>query len=211
MSFACPSCGTDYSRKLAQLDTLPAKVRCHRCATVWQPTPPHVEAADPPPQPAAPSRRAAVATPAVATPAATKATRPPGRALAWGLWAVALLLLAGGIGAFGHAYRDRIPFLAEPLPVLAEVQPAWTEIDGTLRLTVAARAINEGGRDTAIDRVRVKFLSAQGAWIGETTVDVGRTPIASGGDAELAFTVERVPDGTMSLEFVLLAPTAPVR
>ncbi len=214
VSFACPSCGTDYARKLARLDTLPAKVRCHRCGTVWQPVPPHAEAPEPTPvrtpapRPEPEVRRERQPRPAPPKPPRS-APSDARKLLVGGLWAVALLLLVGGMASFGYAYRDHIPLLAGSAPVLAEVHPAWTEVDGGLRLAVSARAVNEGRRDVAVDRVRVKFLSRQGAWIGEVMVRVGRVPIPAGGDVGLDFAVDEVPDGTASLEFVLLPSADP--
>lgn len=203
MSYACPSCGTDYARKLAQLETLPAKVRCHRCGTVWQPTSPSPEPrrrveALPEPEPAA---APASVPPPPAPPPAPAARRSR---LGPALWALALLLLAGGLGGVGYAYRDVLPWFAGPAPVLTEVQPAWTEVNGQLRLLVDATIANEGKRPAVIEAVRVKFLSAQRAWIGEAMVAVPPIAVAAGEAAPIDFTVDRVPDGAAALEFVLV-------
>jgi predicted Zn finger-like uncharacterized protein len=218
VSFACPSCGTDYARKLARLDTLPAKVRCHRCGTVWHPVPPGQEAEPAPPAEVAPAARPDAAPPDFAAELArakakvqANAALPmtsvlPGRRRAWlapALWTLALLLLIGAGGAFGYAYRDALPFLAAPKPVLADVVPAWTEVNGRLRLEVAAAVVNDGNRPATIDRVRVKFLSAQRAWIGERMVALPGIEVPAGSRTAIAFTVDQVPDGTASLEFVL--------
>jgi predicted Zn finger-like uncharacterized protein len=217
VSFACPSCGTDYARKLARLDTLPAKVRCHRCGTVWHPAPPGRDTgpaataalpdaalgdAGPPDFSAELARAKAKARANAASPN----TPVTGRRRAWlapALWALALLLLVGAAGAFGYAYRDALPFLEAPKPVLADVVPAWTEVNGRLRLDVEAVLVNDGNRPATIDRVRVKFLSAQRAWIGERMVALPGVEVAAGSRTAIAFSVDQVPDGTASLEFVL--------
>jgi predicted Zn finger-like uncharacterized protein len=201
VSFACPSCGTDYSRKLARLQALPPRVRCHRCGTVWDPGAPvatAVPAADPP-----------VAPKPQEAPATGDEVPPPARVkrrlrLAPVLWTLAALLVIGAAGGFGYAFRDRLPFMAEPLPVLADVQPVWTEVDGRMHLDVTARVLNPAGAPTTVDRVRVKFISPRGAWVGEVMVSLPPTAVAGSGEAPVRFTVERVPDGTASLEFVVV-------
>ncbi|MEO1089970.1 MAG: MJ0042-type zinc finger domain-containing protein [Pseudomonadota bacterium] len=217
MTYACPSCGTDYSRKLQSLAELPPKVRCHRCGTVW---PPAVEAA--PGDQVLPSEAAADVDPALDAAVAAIDQEPPtgepavpvaaprvrerrllhrlARPLA--IAAVALVIAAGG--GFAYAYREHLPTFGETSPTLHDVVPSWATADGARHLAVAAAVANPARVPATIDRVRVKFLSARGAWIGEVIVEVPETVVAPGASAPLSLSLDELPDGTVSLELSIV-------
>jgi predicted Zn finger-like uncharacterized protein len=222
---ACPECGTGYRLEPATLERQRLRLRCRRCHRVWDPRHPFGE-------PAAPSEREAAlaeavaraleahdgedardapevdaATPPVAS--ATGAPRPPRRRLRTMLYALAGLMLLASGGGMAWAYRDALPFLGAPLPALTDVQPAWRDGDDGRRLVVSAQVENPGDDATEIRRVRVRFLSAEGAWIDETVVEVPALTVPAGGSSRLEMAVDRLPEGTASLELSLL-PVAPV-
>lgn len=151
----------------------------------------------------------AVGVPAAA-PSPTAAPRPPRRRLAAMLFAVAgLLVLAAGTG-FAWAYRDTLPFVAAaPSPALTEVEPAWRGDAEARRLVLSARVENPGDGAVEIRRVRVTFLNAQGAWIGETMVEIPALTVPAGGRSTLEMAVDRLPEGTASLELSVV-PDVPV-
>lgn len=205
MSFACPTCGTDYAKKLARLERLPPRVRCHRCGTVWNPAAPDAGAE-------ATAETTTLAVPRAAPHSAVAAAKPArltGRLrLVSVLWTLTLVLVLAGAGGFGYAFRDHLPFVPRALPVLADVQPVWTEVDGRLRLDVEARIVNPATVVATVAGIRVKFLNGNGAWIGEVAVRVPQVDVPAAGDAAIAFQVERVPDGTASLEFAVVPAAA---
>ena len=223
MHVACPQCGTGYQLSPATLERDPLRLRCRRCRHVWEP--PRPPAAD---EPVA----AADATPAVDEPPATPPTeagsgggvpartepeapavaatpRRPRRGLAVGLYALAAVLVVAGAGGFAWAYRDALSFAAAPRPHLVDVEPAWRTRDGGRRLVIAAGVENPGPVAAEIRRVHVKFLSAQGAWIDQTVVEVPPLRVPAGASGRLEMAVDRLPEGTASLELSVL-PDAPV-
>jgi predicted Zn finger-like uncharacterized protein len=207
---ACPQCGTGYQLEPATLERPRLRLRCRRCRHLWDPRQPFVE--DESPADAAPATLVdeADAAPETASgPAATAAPGAPRRRLAAMLYALAgLSVLASGAG-FGWAYRDVSPFTAPPLPTLTEVEPAWTRAETGRRLVVSARVENPGDAATAIRRVRIKFLSAEGAWIDEIVVEVPALTVPAGGTGEIEMAVDRLPEGTASLELSVV-PAAPL-
>jgi hypothetical protein len=68
---------------------------------------------------------------------------------------------------------------------------------------------NPGDAATAIRRVRIKFLSAEGAWIDEIVVEVPALTVPAGGTGEIEMAVDRLPEGTASLELSVV-PAAPL-
>ncbi len=228
MHVACPQCGTGYQLEPATLERARLRLRCRRCRHVWDPRHPFGAAAPASGDGVMAGEEAALAdavahaldddaadAAADAGPAApselaaTAAPRPPRRRLAAMLYALAgLLVLASGAG-LGWAYRDALPFLAAPLPALTDVQPAWRSDAQGRRLMVSAQVENPGDAATEIRRVRVKFLSAQGAWIDETVVEVPALTVPAGGSSQLEMAVDRLPEGTASLELSVV-PDAPV-
>lgn len=200
MHVACPHCGTAYTLSDAMVARPRLRLRCRRCREVWEPRAPDdaepapvVEAEAPPPphQPAAP--------------APSTAARPRWR-LAAVLYVAASLALVGGASVLGWVYRDGLPPTAAPLPQLSEVEPVWRSDEQGRRLLVSAAVDNPSGEPTEVRRVRVKFLSAQGAWIAETVVDVTPVTVPPGGSAPLEMAVDRLPEGTASLELSVLPP-----
>jgi hypothetical protein len=162
-----------------------------------------VRALDGDDEPEAPS----TAAPEVA--ATTAAPRPPRRRLAAMLFALAGVLLVASGGGLAWAYRDALPFVDAPLPQLTDVRPAWTRDEEGRRLTLSARVENPTGAVAEIRRVRIKFLSAEGAWIDETVVRVPALTVPGGEDRRLEIAVDRLPEGTASLELSVV-PEAPV-
>jgi predicted Zn finger-like uncharacterized protein len=226
---ACPQCGTGYHLAPETLERARLRLRCRRCRHVWDPRHPLGEHG---PMPAdavaageetalvgavadaledggADDAAAAAGEEVAPAGAATAAPRPPRWRLAAMLYTLAgLLVLASGAG-FGWAYRDALPFLAAPLPALTEVQPAWRGDAQGRRLVVSAQVENPGDATMEIRRVRVKFLSVQGAWIDETVVEVPAVTVPAGGTSQLEMAVDRLPEGTASLELSVV-PDAPV-
>jgi len=225
---ACPQCGTGYQLAPAMLERARLRLRCRRCRHVWDPRHP-LDGAPPAAAPEAPAggeaALAAAMAPAVDDPVAdadsaaprsapreratTARLRPQRRRLAAMLYALAgMLVLASGAG-FAWAYRDALPFVAGPLPALTDVEPAWRSDGPERRLVVSARVQNPGAAATEIRRVRVKFLSAQGAWIDETVLEVPAVTVPAGGTSQLEMAVDRLPEGTASLELSVV-PHSPV-
>jgi len=221
---ACPQCGTGYQLSPATLERDPLRLRCRRCRHVWEPRPlaatepaPAADdtaaVEDPPAMPPAEPGRADIA-PALAEwgeAAAATAVSPRlrRRGLAMGLYALAALLLVAGAGGFAWAYRDALSFAAAPRPQLVNVEPAWRAEAGGRRLVVSAEVENPGPVAAEIRRVHVKFLSAQGAWIDQTVVEVPPLRVPAGATSRLEMAVDRLPDGTASLELSVV-PDAPV-
>ena len=222
MHVACPHCGTRYQLTPATLERDPLRLRCRRCRHVWEPPRP-LAASEPAPAaadtaaedapatpPAEPGRRdTAPASARSGGPAAALSPRLPRRGLAIGLYALAALLLAAGAGGFAWAYRDTLAFAVAPRPQLVDVEPAWRAAAGGRRLVVSAEVENPGPVTAEIRRVHVKFLSAQGAWIDQTVVEVPPLVVPAGATSRLEMTVDRLPEGTASLELSVV-PDAPV-
>jgi predicted Zn finger-like uncharacterized protein len=217
---ACPQCGTGYRLEANALERERLRLRCRRCRQVWDPSRPLATPTAAPvaaevipadvlaepgdgDEPARPTRGGGEPDAGGAIPAelaAAGASRPPQRRAAALLYAfAAVLMLASGAG-FGWAYRDAVPFLAAPLPEFTEVRPAWRGDAQARRLTLSAQVANPGDAATEIRRVRVKFLSRQGAWIDETVVEVPGVTVPAGGTGRLEIAVDRLPEGTASLE-----------
>jgi hypothetical protein len=68
---------------------------------------------------------------------------------------------------------------------------------------------NPASAPAEIRRVRIKFLSDQGAWIDETVVEVPATTLGPGETSTLEMALDRVPAGTASLELSVV-PDVPV-
>ncbi|NBB70855.1 MAG: hypothetical protein GVY33_11135 [Alphaproteobacteria bacterium] len=220
MHVACPQCGTGYQLSPATLERDPLRLRCRRCRHVWEPPRPLAgtafaadataaadETATPPAEPGSPAPAPAVAEPD--EPAAAATPRRRRRGLALGLYALAAVLLVAGAGGFAWAYRDALSFAAAPRPHLVDVEPAWRAAAGGRRLVVAADVENPGPVAAEIRRVHVKFLSAQGAWIDQTVVEVPPLRVPAGASGRLEMAVDRLPEGTASLELSVV-PDAPV-
>ena len=225
MHVACPQCGTGYTLKPEMLERPRLRLRCRRCRLVWDPRPP-VDGPDAPavvdPEPAAeappPAAEEAALAEAVARaleedaapPAPRPATpRPPRRRLAAMLYGTAAVLVLVSVGGIGWAYRDRLPFAAPAMPELSEVEPAWRDDGDGRRLIVSAQVANPSARPTEVRLVRVKFLSARGAWIDERLVEVPAVTVPPGESSALEMAVERLPDGTAALELSVVS-TPPV-
>ena len=125
------------------------------------------------------------------------------------LFGTAGVLVLFSMLAVGWAYRDRLPFMASPMPELSEVEPAWRDDADGRRLVVSARVANPGSRPTEVRLVRVKFLSAQGAWIDERLVEVQTVTVPAGASSSLEMAVEHLPQGTAALELSVVS-TPPV-
>ena len=224
MHVACPECGTGYRLEPATLERDRLRLRCRRCRHVWDPRHP---LGDPPSTPDAPPREEAALADAVAraldgddepeagptgapeVTAPTAEPRPPRRRLAAMLFALAGVLLVASGGGLAWAYRDALPFVGAPLPQLTDVRPAWTRDEDGRRLTVSARVENPTGATAEIRRVRIKFLSGEGAWIDEAVIEVPALTVPGGEDRRLEIAVDRLPEGTASLELSVV-PEAPV-
>jgi predicted Zn finger-like uncharacterized protein len=222
---ACPQCGTGYNLKPDMLERERLRLRCRHCRHVWDPRRPLQEVRAPAATPStetaavdadeddlaeavaraldegvdtAPERREGEA--AIAAVADHPAPRPPRHRLAAMLYALAAVLTVASLGGIGWAYRDALPFASVPLPALTNVQPAWRGDGDGRRLVVSAEIANPGAEPTEIRQVRVKFLSAQGAWIDETVVDVPAVTVPAGASSTFEMAVDRLPEGTASLE-----------
>lgn len=225
---ACPNCGTGYALESDVLERPRLKLRCRRCRTVWDPRQPLAPgpAADPEPTsvdeaPAAAALESAHASPVEATaerveaaagkggPAADAAPAPGSgrrRALLVGVYALSAVLALGGLGSLGYAFRDQIPGFGAPMaaPELVDVQPQWRVEGEVRRLIVAARISNPSDEATSVRHVHVKFLSGQGAWIGERLVIMDEVVVEGHGDVAIEVGVEDLPPGTASLELSIV-------
>lgn len=228
MHVACPQCGTGYTLKPEMLERARLRLRCRHCRHVWDPRQP-LEAADEPavlePLPVASAPGEADNEAALAEAVAralerdadadgetvpvrsSAAPRPPRRRLAAMLYSMAALLVLFSVAGVGWAYRDRLPFMAPPMPELSEVEPAWRDDAEGRRLIVSAQVANPGSRPTEVRLVRVKFLSAQGAWIDERLVEIPAVTVPPGESSALEMAVRHLPEGTAALELsVVSAP-----
>ena len=228
MHVACPQCGTGYTLKAETLERARLRLRCRHCRHVWDPRD-LLAATDEPavlePEPESPAsepvaeRDEAALTDAVARalerdasadgePARAKPPAPPRsprRRLAATLYAIAGILVVVSVAGVGWTYRGHLPFMAPPMPELSEVEPAWRDDAEGRRLVVSAQVANPGSRPTEVRLVRVKFLSAQGAWIDERLVEIPAVTVPPGASSALEMAVRHLPKGTAALELSVVA------
>lgn len=216
MHVVCPHCGTGYTLGDAMAARARLRLRCRHCREVWDPhaRPEPTSEPEPEPEPGpapgpgpAPEPAASAVAVSSAPVAAAGASAPPKWRMVAVLYLLASLALVGGASALGWAYRGALPSPAASLPQLSEVEPTWRSDERGRRLWVSAAVDNPGGEPAEVRRVRVKFLSAQGAWIAETVVDVTPVTVPPGGSAAVEMAVDRLPEGTASLELSVLPPT----